>query len=60
MLVGWKGIEGCYYPEIEARVIDLFRQAGLSVYPLLEKDNGKPAFYRLNAKALLPSECTAT
>ncbi len=56
----WKDIEGRHYPEIEARVIDLCRQAGLSVYPVLEKDNGKPAFYRLSAKALPPSECAVT
>lgn len=53
----WKDIEGRHYPEIEARVIDLCRQAGLRVYPVLEKDNGKPAFYRLGTKALPPSEC---
>lgn len=53
----WRDIEGRHYPEIEARVIDLCRQGGLRVYPILEKDNGKPAFYRLGAKALPPSEC---
>lgn len=56
----WKDIESRHYPEIEARVIDLCRQAGLQVYPVLEKDNGKPAFYRLGAKALPPSECAVT
>lgn len=56
----WKDIEGRHYPEIEARVIDLCRQAGLLVYPVLEKDNGKPAFYRLSAKALPPSESVMT
>lgn len=55
----WKDIEGRHYPEIEARVIDLCRRAGLRVYPVLEKDNGKPAFYRLGTKALPPSEYTA-
>jgi len=38
-------------------VIDLCRQAGLQAYPVLEKDNGKPAFYRMAAKALPPSAC---
>lgn len=56
----WKVIEARHYPEIEARVMDLCRQAGLQVYPVLEKDNGKPAFYRLSTKALPPSECVET
>ncbi len=56
----WKDIESRHYPEIEERVIDLCRQAGLPVYPVLEKDNGKPAFYRLGTKALPPSESTVT
>jgi len=56
----WKDIETRHYPEIEARLIDLCRQDGLQVYPVLEKDNGKPAFYRLGVKALLPSECALT
>lgn len=56
----WKDIEGRHYPEIEERVIDLCRQAGLQVYPVLEKDNGKPAFYRLGAKVLPPSEFVVT
>lgn len=56
----WKDIEGRHYPEIEERVINLCRQAGMLVYPVLEKDNGKPAFYRLSAKALPPSECVVT
>ena len=43
----WKEIEVRYYPEIEARLIELARQAGLGFYPVLEKDDGKPAFYRL-------------
>ncbi len=54
----WAEIEDRRYPEIEATVIDLCRQAGLPVYPILEKDNGKPAFYRLGAKALPPPEST--
>jgi hypothetical protein len=56
----WKDIESRHYPEIEAMVIDLCRQAELQVYPVLEKDNGKPAFYRLGAKALPPLEFAVT
>lgn len=52
----WKEIEVRYYPEIEARLIELARQAGLGFYPVLEKDDGKPAFYRLAAKVLPASE----
>lgn len=48
----WKQIEQRYYPEIEPRLIDLCRQAGLASYPFLEKDNGKPAFYYLSVKPL--------
>lgn len=52
----WKEIEVRYYPEIEARLIELARQAGLGFYPVLEKDDGKPAFYRLAAKEILVSD----
>lgn len=52
----WKEIEVRHYPEIEARLIELARQAGLGFYPVLEKDDGKPAFYRLAAKAIPASE----
>jgi len=52
----WKEIEVRYYPEIEARLIELARQAGLGFYPVLEKDDGKPAFYRLAAKEIPASE----
>lgn len=52
----WKLIEQRYYPEIEPRLIELCHEAGLAVYPILEKDNGKPAFYYLSAKPLPPSE----
>lgn len=48
----WKEIEVRYFPEIEARLIELARQAGLGFYPVLEKDDGKPAFYRLAAKEI--------
>lgn len=52
----WKEIEVRYYPEIEARLIELARQAGLGFYPVLEKDDGKPAFYRLAAKEIPAAE----
>lgn len=52
----WKQIEQRFYPEIEPRLIDLCRQAGLAVYPVFEKDNGKPAFYYLSTKPIPPSE----
>lgn len=52
----WKEIEVRYYPEIEARLIELARQAGLGFYPVLEKDDGKPAFYRLAAKEIPVSD----
>jgi len=52
----WKEIEVRYYPEIEPRLIELARQAGLSLYPVLEKDDGKPAFYRLAAKEIPMSD----
>lgn len=53
----WKDIEARHYPEIQVRLIELCRQAGLTVYPVLEKDNGKPAYYRLGTKLLPPAEC---
>lgn len=56
----WKDIEGRHYPEIEQRVIGLCRQARLPAYPILEKDTGKPAFYRLSARALPLSEYAVT
>lgn len=52
----WRDIESRHYPEIQPILVDLCRQAGLDAYPILEKDNGKPAFYRLEARALPPSE----
>lgn len=52
----WKDIESRHYPEIEPILVDRCRKSGLKVYPILEKDNGKPAFYRMEAKALPPSE----
>lgn len=50
----WKEIESRHYPEIEPSLIDLCREAGLSGYPALQKDEGKPAYYRLVAKPLPP------
>lgn len=52
----WKEIEKRYYPEIEQSIIDLCRQAGLNNYSVIEKDNGKPAFYRLAAKQIPSSD----
>lgn len=52
----WKDIEARYYPEIEPRLIELASHAGLGFYPMLEKDNGKPAFYRLVGKAIPASD----
>ena len=48
----WNEIEARHYPEIEPTLIELCRQAGLTVYPIIEKDNGKPAFYRMATKPL--------
>lgn len=53
----WNEIETRRFPEIEEVVIDRCRRAGLPVYPVLEKENGKPAFYRMGVKALPISEC---
>ncbi len=46
----WNEIEERHYPEIEPTLIDLCRQAGLTAYPTLEKDHGKPAYYRIGIK----------
>jgi hypothetical protein len=48
----WKEIESRHYPEIEPTLIELSRQAGLKVYPALQKLNGKPALYRMATKTL--------
>lgn len=48
----WNEIEERHYPEIEPILIDLCRQAGLATYPTIEKDNGKPAFYRIGWRAV--------
>lgn len=52
----WKEIESRHLPEIEPSLIDLSREAGLNVYPALEKDEGKPAYYKLVARALPVTE----
>lgn len=52
----WKEIEGKHLPEIEPSLMDLSRQAGLDVYPALQKDEGKPVYYRLVARTLPPPE----
>lgn len=57
----WKEIENRHYPEIEPTLIELSRQAGLKVYPALQKLSGKPALYRLATKALpVGSQVTST
>lgn len=48
----WNDIEERHYPEIEPVLIDACREAGLSSYPTLAKDHGKPAYYRIDAKPL--------
>lgn len=52
----WRKIEQRHFPEIESRLIELCRKSGLKVYPVLEKDGGSPAFYRLGTRELPPSE----
>lgn len=46
----WDEIEERHYPEIEPSLIEECRRAGLSAYPTLEKDHGKPAYYRIGVK----------
>lgn len=46
----WDGIEERHFPEIEPTLIEECRRAGLSAYPTLEKDHGKPAYYRIGVK----------
>jgi len=41
----WRDIETRYLPEIEPALIELSRNAGLDVYPVVRKENGKPAYY---------------
>jgi hypothetical protein len=48
----WNEIEERHYPEIEPILIDECRRAGLATYPTLEKDHGKPAYYRIDVKPL--------
>lgn len=43
----WNEIEERHYPEIEPTLIEECRRAGLTIYPRLEKDHGKPAYYRI-------------
>jgi len=43
----WNEIEERHYPEIEPTLIEECRRAGLTIYPKLEKDHGKPAYYRI-------------
>lgn len=46
----WNEIEERHYPEIEPTLIDECRRAGLTIYPTLEKDHGKPAYYHIGVK----------
>lgn len=48
----WKVIEDRYYPEIKDLLIERCREAGLSVYPVLEKAEGKPAYYWLSSRKI--------
>lgn len=48
----WKDIEGRRFPEIEPTLIELCRKAGLSVYPVVLKEEGSPTFYRLDSRPL--------
>ncbi|MBK9445443.1 MAG: hypothetical protein IPO00_04690 [Betaproteobacteria bacterium] len=48
----WRDIETRYLPEIEPALIELSRNAGLDVYPVVQKENGKPAYYRLASQPL--------
>lgn len=51
----WNEIEERHYPEIEPTLIDQCRRAGLTTYPTLEKDHGKPAYYRIGVKPITAS-----
>lgn len=46
----WNEIEVRHYPEIEPTLIEECGRAGLAAYPTLEKDYGKPAYYRIGVK----------
>jgi hypothetical protein len=48
----WKAIEQRYLPEITETLIERCREMGLDVYPVLEKVEGKPAYYRLSSKKI--------
>lgn len=48
----WDGVEERHYPEIEPTLIEECRRAGLTAYPTLEKDHGKPAYYRIGVKSV--------
>lgn len=48
----WDEIEERHYPEIEPTLIEECRRAGLTSYPTLEKDHGKPAYYRIGVKPI--------
>lgn len=48
----WKESETRYLPEIEPALIEMSRNAGLDTYPIVQKENGKPAYYRLASRPL--------
>lgn len=48
----WKDIETRYLPEIEPALIEMSRNFGLSIYPIVQKERGKPAYYRLAFRPL--------
>lgn len=48
----WKEIENRYLDEIKQSLIEMSRKAGLTIYPTVEKENGKPAYYRLAFRPL--------
>ncbi|MBK4738895.1 hypothetical protein [Noviherbaspirillum pedocola] len=56
----WKEIEEKWYPAIKENVIARCRDAGLNVYPILRKMEGKPAFYWIEAEEISKEESAIT
>jgi hypothetical protein len=48
----WNDIDRRFYPEIEETLIERCREAGLEVYPVIKKGDGKPAYYWLGFKEI--------
>ena len=48
----WEKIKSRYLPEIEPALIEMSRNAGLNAYPIVQKENGTPAYYRLASRPL--------